>query len=97
MIPHHHHQTKHQHADTKEYFGGCQHEIKEQQGHISCNFDLHAAPLDAPIKFKAWISPRGAASIVFVLYGLTMDGWIYRPIDRPVIHQHQPPGLLKKD
>ncbi len=48
-----------QHADTKEYFGGCQHAIKEQQGHISCNFDLHPAALTAPLKFKAWISPRG--------------------------------------
>lgn len=49
-----------QHADTKEYFGGCQHPIKEQQGHISCKFDLKAAPLDTPLKFKAWISPSGA-------------------------------------
>lgn len=52
-----------QHADTKEYFGGCQHEIKEQQGHISCMFDLKPAPLDAPLKFKAWISPRGKQAV----------------------------------
>jgi hypothetical protein len=60
-----------QHADSKEYFGGCQHAIKEQQGHISCNFDLHPAALDAPLKFKAWISPRGM-SVGWLVW---MDGW----------------------
>lgn len=56
------------HADTKEYFGGFQVPIKEQQGHVSGMFDLHKAPLDAPIKFKAWLSPRGEVAPNYVTY-----------------------------
>ena len=42
--------------------------IKEQQGHVSGMFDLHKAPLDAPIKFKAWLSPRGEVAPNYVTY-----------------------------
>lgn len=43
-------------------------EINQQQGTVSGRFDLHRAPLNAPLKFKAWISPRGEEAPNYVSY-----------------------------
>lgn len=55
-------------ADTKDYLGGFQVPVKEQQGHVSGAFNLHATPLDTPVKFKAWLSPRGEVAPNYVTY-----------------------------
>jgi hypothetical protein len=56
------------HADTKQYFGGFTVPISQQQGTVSGKFDLRYAPLNAPLKFKAWISPRGEEAPNYVSY-----------------------------
>ncbi|TFJ86689.1 hypothetical protein NSK_001778 [Nannochloropsis salina CCMP1776] len=55
-------------GDTKEYYGGFQVPVKAQQGHVSGRFDLRPAPLTAPLKFKAWLSPRGEVAPNYVTY-----------------------------
>lgn len=56
------------HSTTRQYFGGFTVPISQTRGQVSGNFQLMQGDIHLPLKFKAWISPRGEEAPNYVSY-----------------------------